>query len=225
MGTSLSTFISPPAVGHPSVPESNEYYVVKFMGPTGAGKSSILLKIQYPDSIIDPTNYTPTIICDFVIIRGHSPVLPPANANTAQKRLRITCFDTSDSERLAVHNGSLLRHTHGIVFVVDSSPREGQTRDQFIDEAKRSLSRVICHYANNVQDQPLLVFINKQDCPRPRMTAEEVSEFLDLEDLFGGSDRRRWLVQEASALRGEGITIGFAWLLAQMQDRRQANLA
>ncbi|KAG0279158.1 hypothetical protein BGZ96_002053, partial [Linnemannia gamsii] len=183
MGISLSTFISPPAADHPSDPEKVELYVVKFMGPTGAGKSSILLKIQHPDTIIDPTNYIPTFGCDVVILRRHSPVLPLTDASAVHERLRITCFDATDLEQFAAANGSVLRHTHGIVFVVDSSPREGQTREQFINEARWSLLRVISHSANIVKDQPLLVFVNKQDGPRPRMTAEEVIELLGLEDL------------------------------------------
>jgi GTPase SAR1 family protein len=202
------------------------------MGPTGAGKSSILLKLNYPETIIDPTNYNPTIACDFVMIRGPRPDLLPTNTNVSQRGLRIACFDTSGAERYAIINSSFLRHTHGIIFVIDSSPRDGQTREQFIDEARRSLLRVISQYANNVQDQPLLVFVNKQDCAGARMTAEEVIESLDLEDMFatdkgvgGDGGERRWFVQEASALRGEGIAMGFAWLLAQMEDRRRTNPA
>lgn len=102
--------------------------------------------------------------------------------------------------------------------MIDSSPQEGQTREEYATEASNSLSWVTDNLANYVQDQPLLVFVNKQDRP-DSMAAEEVIELLHLKEIFLASGRR-WFVQEATALRGEGTTIGFAWLLAQMQDRR-----
>ncbi|KAG9065035.1 Arf GTPase arf1 [Linnemannia hyalina] len=195
----------------------------EIMGPTRAGKTSIIQKIEDPSAIIDPASYTPNITCEMHIIR--SPILLPSSSSSiqdgrssAQKRQVLMFFDTSDSERLRVYNNSFLRHTHGIIFVIDSSPQEGQTREEYVDEASKSLRRVIHELVNHDQDQPLLVFVNKQDRP-DSMTAEEVIEHLHLKDTFSTSGRR-WFVQEASALRGEGITIGFAWLLAQMQDRR-----
>ncbi|KAF9149138.1 hypothetical protein BG015_009070 [Linnemannia schmuckeri] len=221
MGTTLSTFISPPT-------HQIEYerYPIKIMGPTRAGKTSILQKIQGLGNVVDQNNYIPTLACDFFIIRSTQD--NDYHSSTAQKRLRLTLFDTSDHERFSVFNASFLRHTHGIIFVVDSSPREGQTRDQYAAEATRSLYRAIDNGANNIQDQPLLVFVNKQDRPNA-MTAEEVIELLRLEEMFlagggggGGGEGRRWFVQEASAIQGEGITVGFAWLVAQIQER-QAN--
>ncbi|KAF9542997.1 ADP-ribosylation factor protein 3 [Mortierella hygrophila] len=222
MGNTLSNFISPPALVSPPVqqPFESDMYLIKIMGPTRAGKTSILQKIKDPNAIINPASYTPNITCELGIIR--SPV--PHSSSTqdgrssAQKKQVLMFFDTSDSERLRIFNSSFLRHTHGITFVIDASPQDGQTREEYVDEASKSLKWVIHELANHDQDQPLLMFVNKQDRP-DSMTAEEVIELLHLKDIFSTSGRR-WFVQEASALRGEGIAVGFAWLLAQMQDRR-----
>lgn len=216
MGNTLSNLISPP----PQQPLESDKYLIKIMGPTRAGKTSVLEKIKDPNAIINPAIYTANITCDVRFI--WSSVLPSSSTqddrSIAEKRQAFTFYDTSSSERQRTFNSSFFRHTHGIIFVIDSSPQEGQTREEYAAEASKSLWGVIDESANNVQDQPLLVFVNKKDRP-DSMTAEEVIELLYLEDIFRTSGRR-WFVQEASALRGEGITTGFAWLLAQMQDRR-----
>ncbi|KAF8942234.1 hypothetical protein BGZ47_006682, partial [Haplosporangium gracile] len=115
-----------------------------------------------------------------------------------------------------------LQHTYGSIFVVDSFPREGQTLSQYAAEVTRSLRRVIDDGANDVQDHPLFVFVNKQDKSHA-MIAEEVIELLRLEKIFAASGcggGRRWFVQEASAVQEEGITVGFAWLVTQKQELR-----
>ncbi|KAK3840321.1 MAG: P-loop containing nucleoside triphosphate hydrolase protein [Linnemannia elongata] len=213
MDNTLSNFISPPEQRQPL---QYDKYVIKIMGPTRAGKTSIIRKTMEPTVIIDPETYTPTVTSDVHFIR--SLVLPSSSTqddrSSAQKKLHLTVYDTSDLERLRVFQASFMRHTHGIIFVIDSSPQEGQTREEYAAKAIACLWRVIEESANNVQDQPLLVFVNKQD-RSGSVIPEEVIELLHLEDILS-TNGRRWFVQEASALRGEGITIGFAWLLAQM---------
>ncbi|KAG0211050.1 Arf GTPase arl1 [Mortierella sp. NVP41] len=203
MGNILST---PPP---PLPPQTKtERYMIKVMGPTSSGKTSILRKIQHPDNPLD--NYSRTF-CDPLIFRS------------PERTLTLFFVDTCDREQFVAFNGSFLRNTQGIIVVVDASTLR-EERDRYVLEGKRSLERAISDYANTVQDLSVLVFANKQD-QLPSGTAEtggaatmalDVIEALDLENMLHD---RRWFVQEASALRGEGIVQEFAWLLAQMQDR------
>ncbi|KAG0050158.1 hypothetical protein BGZ90_007122, partial [Linnemannia elongata] len=185
MGNTLSSHISPP----PQQPLESDKYLIKIMGPTRAGKTSVLEKIKDPNAIINPAIYTANITCDVRFI--WSSVLPSSSTqddrSIAEKGQALTFYDTSSSERQSTFNSSFLRHTHGIIFVIDSSPQEGQTREEYAAEASKSLWGVIDESANSVQDQPLLVFVNKKDRP-DSMTAEEVIELLYLEDIF----RTKW---------------------------------
>ncbi|KAK3835732.1 MAG: P-loop containing nucleoside triphosphate hydrolase protein [Linnemannia gamsii] len=171
------------------------------MGPTGTGKTSILLRLQHPDKYIK-RYITPTYGCHpLIMIRpprllsGNEEGDGGGRGSAGNKRLHLSFFDTCDKEEFVVFNTSFLRQIHGIIFVVDSSLRDRESLEQYTSEAKRSLSRAISTHANTLQDQPVLVFVNKQDHvgdrngPRRtgvRMTAQEVVEVLDLETLLKG---------------------------------------
>lgn len=61
---------------------------------------------------------------------------------------------------------------------------------------------------DELRDSCLLIFANKQDLPNA-MSPSEIVEKLDLSCL--GPDRK-WQVQAACAVTGEGLHEGFKWL-------------
>ncbi|KAI1690444.1 ADP-ribosylation factor family domain-containing protein [Ditylenchus destructor] len=96
-----------------------------------------------------------------------------------------------------------IKDKHGMIFVVDSADRER------IEEAREGLMYLICE--DDLHGLPLLVFANKQDLPNP-MSIDELTEKLSLETLRN----RKWHIQAASAISGDGLNEGIDWLLTQI---------
>ncbi|KAF9093188.1 ADP-ribosylation factor-like protein 5B [Mortierella sp. GBA35] len=99
--------------------EAFAWYMIKVMGPTSSGKTSIFRKIQHPDNPLD--NYSQTF-CDPLIFRS------------PERTLTLFFVDTCDREQFVAFNGSFLRNTQGIIVVVDASTLR-EERDQFVLEA------------------------------------------------------------------------------------------
>eukprot|EP00802_Teleaulax_amphioxeia_P013332 Tamp_13382.p1 GENE.Tamp_13382~~Tamp_13382.p1 ORF type:complete len:383 (+),score=56.76 Tamp_13382:528-1676(+) len=66
-----------------------------------------------------------------------------------------------------------------------------------------------------LQEALVVVLANKQDRPES-LSAQEVSEFLDLASVLGS--HRRWFVQPTSAMCGEGVHEAMDWILANMGE-------
>lgn len=66
----------------------------------------------------------------------------------------------------------------------------------------------------------ILVFANKQDM-KGALTPAEVCEALGLPELRG----RRWHVQSAIAIRGEGLYEGLDWLASTLKTMAQRTVA
>ncbi|PWZ20180.1 ADP-ribosylation factor 1 [Zea mays] len=105
----------------------------------------------------------------------------------------------------------LLRHylygVQGVVFVVDSSDRE------WILRAKDLLNIILDEDQFRNRDLALLVFANKQDRPNVMSAAEIADEF----GLPSRLCNRRWHIQSSSAISGEGLHEGMAWLCTNIR--------
>ena len=95
------------------------------------------------------------------------------------------------------------RSTQALIFVVDSNDRER------MDEAKEELSEILND--DDLKDAILLVLANKQDLPNAMKTAE-MSDKLELYKIRN----RKWLIQNASAIRYEGLLEGLIWLSEEL---------
>lgn len=88
----------------------------------------------------------------------------------------------------------------GVIFVVDSSDRKR------IEIVKENLKRILSE--DTLKGVPLLVLANKQDLGV--MSTIEISEKLDLISIR----ERKWHVQGACALNGEGLYEGLDWIFS-----------
>ena len=89
--------------------------------------------------------------------------------------------------------------------------------DRF-DEAQEELMGLLGD--DHLRDSPLLVLANKQDLP-DAASAAEVTEKLGLYKLRSGRD---WYVQRTSAVTGEGLIDGLAWLADKIKSRKSRSL-
>ncbi|KAG0281925.1 hypothetical protein BGZ95_006433 [Linnemannia exigua] len=93
----------------------------------------------------------------------------------------------------------------GIVCVIDS------TSVFQLEETKAWLFEIYEDYGNILRDAVLLVFANKQD----RSDAMSVAEVRDRMELDTRALSQRWRIQGSSAITGEGILEGMAWMATQ----------
>ncbi|KNE64177.1 small GTP-binding protein domain [Allomyces macrogynus ATCC 38327] len=106
----------------------------------------------------------------------------------------------------------LYRHyyemTSAIMFIVDS------TDVARIDEARNVMARVCGD--NDLRDVAVLVFANKQDKP-DALSADAVADRLEVGKLMQPVH-----VQAASAVTGDGLEEGMAWLAAVLGEKERA---
>lgn len=85
-----------------------------------------------------------------------------------------------------------------------------------IEEASEELNKLLNE--DELQGIPVLVFANKQDLPKA-LSVEEVTRKLELHKYVG----RKWIVQGASANRGEGLFEGLEWLSNALTSSKVQN--
>lgn len=111
----------------------------------------------------------------------------------------FTVWDVGGQDRIRALWKHYYANSNGIIFVVDStdSDRLELARDELkMMLAEPELLRVT-----------VLVYANKQDLPNA-MSTQEVAEGLGLH-----LDRKRkWYIQGACALNGDGLIEGLTWL-------------
>ena len=95
-----------------------------------------------------------------------------------------------------------------LVYVVDSNDTER------IDEARHELHGILADAAMP-ENATVLVFANKQDLPNAKPLSE-LAERLGLTKLRG----RKWHVQSACGLTGDGLYEGFDWASEALKQAR-----
>ncbi len=61
---------------------------------------------------------------------------------------------------------------------------------------------------------PLLVFANKQDLLNA-LSANEIRDSLELNNI----QQRKWTIQSCSSKSGEGLEVGFQWVMTNMRQK------
>ncbi|CAL5225838.1 g8620 [Coccomyxa viridis] len=127
------------------------------------------------------------------------------------KNVLFTVWDVGGQEKLRPLWRHYFNNTDGLIYVVDSQDRERVNRAA--SEFKQIVEDPLMRHS------AILVFANKQDLKGALSTAE-VCEALGLSQM----KNRRWHVQGAVAIRGEGLYEGLDWLsgaLVSMQRSGQ----
>ncbi|TMW59754.1 hypothetical protein Poli38472_004823 [Pythium oligandrum] len=115
------------------------------------------------------------------------------------KNIEFTAWDIGGQSKLRSLWRFYFQGCDAIVYVVDSTDRDR------IDEAALELQRVFQH--EELRDAKLLVYANKQDQPGC-VSAQELQHKLNLTAVT----RNPTHVQKATAITGEGVYEGLAWL-------------
>lgn len=122
------------------------------------------------------------------------------NVETVEYRnVSFAVWDVGGQDKIRGLWKHYFQNTQGLIFVVDSVDR-GR-----ISEARTALHRILSE--NDLQDAALLVIANKQDLPNA-MHISEVAHKLALHLV----QVRRWYIQGASAITGNGLYKGLEWL-------------
>ncbi|KZS11428.1 ADP ribosylation factor 6-like protein [Daphnia magna] len=120
------------------------------------------------------------------------------------KNIRIDVWDIGGGDKIRALWPHYLRDAQGIIFVVDSKDTEilhevwGDLKLMLQDEGLRNV--------------PILLYANKQDLAES-MSVRELADKLDVNLHLAG---RRWHIQSASALQGNGLRAGFLWLVNEL---------
>lgn len=156
---------------------------VLLLGLDSAGKSTLLYKLKYSESVIT----VPTIGFNVEMIE----------AKKKQGKVHLTVWDVGGQRNMRHHWKSFHQDTAGLVFVVDSSDRRR------LDEARRELEHTL--RSELLRGRPVVVLANKQDV-NGAATVTEITELFNLKKVCAHRD---WFVQPCSAVTGTGLVEGF----------------
>jgi small GTP-binding protein len=123
------------------------------------------------------------------------------------KGLKMTMWDIGGQDKLRDLWKHYYEGTDALIYVVDSNDRDRA------DLNMETLQTLLLEPA--LKDACLLVFANKQDLSGS-MTPSEIVDKMELNKLKG----REWIVQGASATRGEGLTEGLDWIAKTLLKRK-----
>lgn len=127
------------------------------------------------------------------------------------KNVMFTVWDVGGQEKLRPLWRHYFNNTDGLIFVVDSQDRDriGRAAQEFKSIIDDPLMR---HSA-------ILVFANKQDM-KGCLTPAEVCSSLGIPEL----KNRKWHVQSAIAIRGEGLYEGLDWLATTLKGMQRSGV-
>jgi small GTP-binding protein len=123
------------------------------------------------------------------------------------KGLIFTVWDVGGQERIRILWKYYYKNTDGIIFVIDSNDKER------IEEAAYELNKLLSE--EDLKDSVLLVFANKQDLLES-FNPYQITRYLGLDKT-----KRKWLVQGASAITGQGLKEGFDWLASVLLKKNK----
>ncbi|KAJ3360370.1 hypothetical protein GGF32_008430 [Allomyces javanicus] len=165
------------------------------VGLDNAGKSTIVQHYKPESSRVPADQIPPTV--GFHIDRF------------TRDHVQLTVFDMSGSARYRDLWPYYAAETDAVVFVIDAADK---TR---IECARRELLDVLHNSELKVRECPFLFLCNKCDLANT-MPAAEIAAILGL-DAFKD---RSWYICECSALTGQGLSEGMAWLIEQLSVAR-----
>eukprot|EP00307_Rebecca_sp_RCC1486_P009941 CAMPEP_0119417298 /NCGR_PEP_ID=MMETSP1335-20130426/15421_1 /TAXON_ID=259385 /ORGANISM="Chrysoculter rhomboideus, Strain RCC1486" /LENGTH=181 /DNA_ID=CAMNT_0007442467 /DNA_START=16 /DNA_END=561 /DNA_ORIENTATION=+ len=134
--------------------------------------------------------------------------IPTIGFNVEQvtyRNLHMSVWDIGGQDKIRALWRHYYRGTDCLIFVVDANDRER------LIEARNELHAVLAD--ENLGNPIVLVYANKSDLPNV-LTPSDIAEGLKLRAL-----RHRWYIQQASAVRGDGLFEGLEWLSAEVNKR------
>ncbi|MHA1205941.1 MAG: ADP-ribosylation factor-like protein [Candidatus Hodarchaeales archaeon] len=180
---------------------SEEIFSVILLGTSGVGKSSIAFYLEhgYPP----PSNIKPTIAFGISHVEMCNSVLGLIDVGGQKKFL-----DMRYHERF-------VRAADGLVFVMDSSQRNFDNDEQWLDEALRLIPRKI----------PILIIANKQDLSTA-LSADFIQKHFIHSHLKGNNYKIFGTVaaDPGGVRSGENLNASFEHLITEMKTYRKIML-
>ncbi|OAY39190.1 ADP-ribosylation factor [Manihot esculenta] len=122
------------------------------------------------------------------------------------KNISFSVWDVGGQKKIRPLWKHYLKNIEGLIFVVDSNDRDR------ISEARNELHQILGD--SELRDATILVFANKQDI-QDAMRVDEVADKLGLHALR----QHCWYIQSCSALAGQGLYEGLAWLANNIANK------
>ena len=122
--------------------------------------------------------------------------------------ITFTVWDIGGQDKIRPLYRHYFDKTDGLLFVVDSSDRDR------LKEARDELFGIITN--ESMSKVPVVIIANKSDLP----TAVQPSELIEQLNLHSIS-RRRWYIQSACALNGDGIVESMQQLAKMISDNKK----
>jgi small GTP-binding protein len=122
----------------------------------------------------------------------------------AYKNVNFTMWDVGGQTKIRPLWRHYFTNTDAVIFVVDSADT---TR---MEEAREELNFLT--ESDELRDALLLVLANKSDMPGALPTAD-IARKLGLDKM----SQRKWLIQSACAVTGEGLYEGLDWMSSELK--------
>ena len=170
---------------------------IVMVGLDNSGKTSLMYKAKLKE-----------------LIKVHPTMSFNVECVNATKKLKYKIWDIGGRESNRPLWKAYVRKTEGVVFVVDS------TDSSRFEEARHELFNLLNSESAKLNQVPVLVLANKQDCvgaSSPDMLANELN-------LSALNERHLWHVEPTSAYVGEGFVEGLKTLGRMIAQCRGENL-
>ena len=162
---------------------------ILLLGLDGAGKTTILYKMNLGETV----HTIPTVGFNVETIK--------------YKNIELNCWDIGGQKKIRSLWHYYYEGVDAIVFCVDSNDPSR------VLEVQEELYQLLEH--ESLCETPLLIYANKQDLPN----AMSVSMIIDKLELSSRQRHRRWQVQSAVAVSGQGLYEGLDWLSDVLRSR------
>ncbi len=123
------------------------------------------------------------------------------------KGLKMTMWDIGGQNKLRDLWKHYYQNTDAIIYVIDSNDQDR------IDLNYETLHKMLIE--PELEEACLLVYANKQDM-NGSLSANEITDKMSLQSI----KNRKWMVQGASAVIGNGLTEGLDWIAETLLKRK-----
>ena len=162
---------------------------ILFIGLDGAGKTSIITKLQdFKNGEIKEIYPTPFINCSHI------------NFNNKI----INCVEVSGLKRYRKVWKNFYNEVDGIIFVIDGT-----------DVGRMRIIKDLIHdLDNNLDDMiPVVFMVNKQDIIEKSLTVEQVKNYIELDRMATDFN---WHIVKSISFSGEGINEALEYILNEV---------
>lgn len=163
---------------------------ILLLGLDAAGKTTILYKMNLGDTV----HTIPTVGFNVETIK--------------YKNIELNCWDIGGQKKIRALWHHYYEGADAVIFCVDSNDPSR------FAEVKEELYSLLGN--DRLRDAALLVYANKQDLPNA-MSAAEIVDKLELPQRLR---TRKWHVQGAVAVSGDGLYEGLDWLSESLRHKK-----